>query len=82
MAKDDKIIEPINAPFDAVAKAMAPTIRGGANNELPVALYSGVLPIGGVELDCAVLEDGTRACRNAQSTALLVANAVGRTGKE
>jgi len=58
MPDDDKnTIEPIDAPFDAVAKAMAP--RTGAKN-LPVALYSGVLPIGEVELDCAVLEDGTR----------------------
>lgn len=57
MPDDKNIIEPINAPFDAVAKAMAP--RVGAK-DLPVALYSGVLPIGEVELDCAVLEDGTR----------------------
>lgn len=27
---------------------------------VPVALYSGKLPIGDIELDCAVLEDGTR----------------------
>lgn len=56
-----EIIEPINAPFDAVSKAMVATTRGGgAKDELPMALYSGVLPIGEVELDCAVLEDGTR----------------------
>ena len=59
MPKD--IIEPINAPFDAVAKAMVSSAKGGgATEELPMALYSGVLPIGDVELDCAVLEDGTR----------------------
>lgn len=59
MPKD--IIDPINAPFDAVAKAMVATVKGGgAKDELPMALYSGVLPIGEVELDCAVLEDGTR----------------------
>ena len=59
MPDDKNIIEPINAPFDAVAKTMAPRVGAGAK-DLPVALYSGVLPIGDVELDCAVLEDGTR----------------------
>lgn len=55
------IIEPIDASFNAVATSIvAGTKRGGANLKLPVALYSGVLPIGDVELDCAVLEDGTR----------------------
>lgn len=59
MAKD--IIEPIGAPFDAVAKAMVGASKGGgAKAAIPVAMYSGVLPIGDVELDCAVLEDGTR----------------------
>lgn len=58
MPKD--IIEPIDAPFDAVAKAMVADKGGGAKEEIPVALYSGVLPIGDVELDCAVLADGTR----------------------
>ena len=61
---DKDIIEPINAPFDAVAKSMVSTgkraVEGGADHRLPVALYSGVLPIGDVEIDCAVLEDGTR----------------------
>ncbi len=60
MPKKD-IIEPINAPFDAVAKAMvAPPDEGGAKGKIPVAEYSGTLPIGDIELDCAVLEDGTR----------------------
>lgn len=55
------IIEPINAPFDDVAAAMVGTVLGGSVTvKLPVALYSGTLPIGGIELDCAVLEDGTR----------------------
>lgn len=59
MPKD--IIEPINAPFDAVAKALVggPN-EGGAKDQVPVALYTGTLPIGDIELDCAVLEDGTR----------------------
>lgn len=55
------IIEPIDASFDAVATSIVAGAKGGgANPKLPVALYSGVLPIGDVELDCAVLEDGTR----------------------
>ncbi len=59
MPKD--IIEPINAPFDDVAAAMVGGAKAvGATPKLPIALYSGVLPIGGVELDCAVLQDGTR----------------------
>ncbi len=31
-----------------------------ASKGIPLALYSGKLPIGDIELDCAVLEDGTR----------------------
>ena len=57
MPKNDKIIEPIDARFGDVAKAM---VGGGADEAIPVAKYSGVLPIGNVELDCAVLDDGTR----------------------
>lgn len=57
---DKNNIDPIDASFDEVAKAMAPAIGGGAKGEIPVAFYSGVLPIGDTELDCAVLEDGTR----------------------
>jgi hypothetical protein len=60
MVDKKDIIEPIIAPFDAVAAAMVGRRGGGAKEALPVALYSGVLPIGDVELDCAVLEDGTR----------------------
>lgn len=57
---DKDTIEPINASFDVVAKAMVAPTWVGAKEALPVALYSGVLPIAGIELDCAVLEDGTR----------------------
>ncbi|MGY6771076.1 P63C domain-containing protein [Komagataeibacter sp. NFXK3] len=61
MPNDKKTIEPIDAAFDDVAKAMvASTKAGGAEAQVPVALYTGALPIGDVELDCAVLEDGTR----------------------
>jgi len=57
MPKKEHIIKPINAPFDKVAKAM---VGVGAKEILPVAKYTGVLPSGDVELDCAVLDDGTR----------------------
>lgn len=61
MADKKDIIEPINASFDDVAAAMVGGAKeGGADVKLPLALYSGTLPIGGIELDCAVLEDGTR----------------------
>jgi hypothetical protein len=61
MPESKDTIEPIDAPFDAVATAMLGSAKGGgAKPKLPIALYSGVLPIGDVELDCAVLEDGTR----------------------
>ncbi len=54
-------IEPINASFDEVAAAMVGAKADvGAKEVLPTALYTGTLPIGEVELDCAVLEDGTR----------------------
>jgi P63C domain len=56
---DDKMMEPIDASFDDVAASMV----GGAKVVAPkllVALYSGVLPIGDIELDSSVLEDGTR----------------------
>ncbi|WP_417615518.1 P63C domain-containing protein [Parasphingorhabdus sp.] len=60
MAKDDKIIEPIDADFDDVAKAMAPSIVHNVKSELPIAKYAGVLALGDSEIGCAVLQDGTR----------------------
>lgn len=54
MPKDDKIIEPINAPFDKVAKAM---LASDQPIKLPRALYNGLLPIGEGTLDCAILDD-------------------------
>ena len=57
MPKKEQIIEPIGARFDKVAKSM---VGVGANEHFPVAKYTGILPIGDVELDCAVLDDGTR----------------------
>jgi len=34
-----------------------------SKDKLPAAIYSGTLPIGDIEIDCAVLEDGTRVLR-------------------
>lgn len=58
MAEDKKIIEPINAAFDAVSKA----IIGQTEPEpkVPNARYGGILAIGDVQIPCYVLEDGTR----------------------
>ena len=58
MAKEPDQIGPINASFDAVVGAVIG--RATSAPKLPVAVYSGSLPIGDIELDCAVLEDGTR----------------------
>lgn len=58
MPDDKKIIEPINAVFDDVAKAMV-----GGSKPLETALeatHRGILPIGGLQLECYVLEDGRR----------------------
>ncbi len=57
MPKDDKIIEPINADFDTVAAAMVSV----ADPQKPLsATHRGILPIGGLQLECYVLEDGRR----------------------
>lgn len=58
MPDDKKIIEPINADFDAVAKAMT----GVASSEarVPTARYGGILAIGELQIPCYVLDDGTR----------------------
>ena len=58
MAKNDKIIEPIDADFDDVAKAMIPV--GVAEEKIPTARYGGILAIGEVQIPCYVLEDGRR----------------------
>ncbi len=58
MPKNEQIIEPINADFDAVAKAM--TRLGGVEPELPSARYGGILAIGDVQIPCYVLENGKR----------------------
>ena len=55
--KKDDGIEPIDATFDQVASKMI-----GAKSDSAVldAIYSGKLPIGDIELDCAVLDGGVR----------------------
>lgn len=58
MAKNEQIIEPINADFDAVAGAMTP--KAASESMLPSARYGGILAIGEVEIPCYVLEDGRR----------------------
>ena len=54
----DKIIEPINVGFDDLAKAISRPVADEA--EVLDAVYSGKLPIGDIELDCAVLDGGVR----------------------
>lgn len=54
MAKDDKIIEPIDATFDRVAKAM---VHAQLEARIHKALYSGPLPIGDTVMDCVILDD-------------------------
>lgn len=56
MAKIPKIIEPIKADFDLLGAAL---VKKSKNN-VPMAKVSGVIPIGGIEIDCAVLDDETR----------------------
>ncbi len=60
MAKNEQIIEPINASLDDVAKALVPRVTSKAVPDLPVARYAGTLALGDTEIGCAVLEDGTR----------------------
>lgn len=60
MAEDKKIIEPIDADFDDVAKAMTPRAAVVSKGKLLSARYAGTLSLGDVEIGCAVLEDGTR----------------------
>lgn len=54
----DKIIQPLKADFDDLAKAMvSPAAK---ESEVLDAVYSGKLPIADIELDCAVLDGGFR----------------------
>nr|WP_298925551.1 P63C domain-containing protein [uncultured Erythrobacter sp.] len=57
MADDKNTIEPIHADFDAVARSMVDV----PDPENPMsATHRGILPIGGLQLECYVLEDGRR----------------------
>lgn len=53
-------IEPIGATFDEVVGAIAPSRGSSVTENLPKATHRGILPIGGLQLDCFVLEDGRR----------------------
>lgn len=83
--KTDQIIEPIDARFDDVVVAVSKTKQKPANKilsavdsekQLPKALYLGVLPIGDIELECAVLDNGMRVL-----TAKSIFTAFGRSRK-
>ena len=60
MAKNEQIVEPIDASLDDVAKTLAPLHKPATKDKLPEARYAGVLSLGEAEIGCAVLEDGTR----------------------
>lgn len=53
-----KNIKPIRADFDEAAKAIARAADSSSN--LIEATHRGILPIGGLQLECYVLEDGRR----------------------
>lgn len=53
-----KDIEPIDADFDDVARAML--ANDGPKEKTPEATHRGILPLGGMQLDVYVLEDGRR----------------------
>lgn len=58
MPDDKNMIEPIDADFDDVAKAMLGTnATPVAAGPVPTAVVDGFLPIGNVEIPCAVLDD-------------------------
>lgn len=62
MPDDKNIIEPINADFDVVARAMV-----AVNDPKPkiVATHEGILPLANKDLSVAVLSDGTRVISQA-----------------
>ena len=73
MGKKDQVIQPIADTLDNVVSSLIVSEEG---KKLPKALYAGVLPIADVELDCAVLDDGTRVL-----SATAVFDAFGRSRK-
>lgn len=58
MREKKYLIEPIDASFDEVVGAVSPP--KGESPKLLTATHKGILPIGGLQLDCYVLEDGRR----------------------
>lgn len=88
MAEDKKTIEPIEGTFDDVAGAMvnvedsAATQGPGKGNKefadpsLPVAQWRGQIDLGGAQIDCYVLPDGTRLL--ASSSAAMAISEVDR----
>lgn len=76
--KIDQIIEPINASFDDVSKAVGQSLapKVAVVKDLPKAMYWGKLPIGDIELDCVVLDNGQRIL-----TAQSIFTAFGRARK-
>lgn len=85
--KTEQIIEPIKASFDDVSKAVikfkphtsklsSPNKLTEEPTKLPKAMYWGKLPIGEVELDCVVLDNGVRIL-----TAKSIFEAFGRSRK-
>lgn len=78
MADDKKIIDPIDASLDEVAKALVEDRKGVAgpgkgnrevaDGSLPTAHWRGSLDLGGSEIDCYVLKDGTRVLSSGSAT--------------
>lgn len=68
MAKKEDVIQPIAAGFDEVVQAMVgkepvsgnAALDGEELTGLVSATHKGILPIGGLQLECYVLEDGRR----------------------
>ncbi|WP_443748373.1 P63C domain-containing protein [Asticcacaulis solisilvae] len=61
MPKDEKTVHPIDASFDALAEAMVkPSSKEAPEQPSISATHKGILPIGGLQLECYVLEDGRR----------------------
>lgn len=60
MPDDKNIIQPIEADFEDVARALIPAAKPALKAKLPIARYTGSISLGEAEIGCAVLEDGTR----------------------
>lgn len=60
MPDETRLIEPIDGGFDDVAKALVPRASSRPTSGLPVARCAGILSLGGIDIGCAVLDDGTR----------------------